>query len=192
MKKITKGNKEFGNYIRDLREEQKTELDNGRWKRWTRQELAKRTGLTERQIEKIEMGEIVDLRPFLKPLAQVFQLSDNETVELYAVAGYTYPRMGNQQDRDRLQVIFCQINYPASARTALWDFIAFNTYHREVWGHTEKTISVLQDNTVLGANLLRILFDPVFGHEDIVGGKEAWDKDVLRSLRVFQELSFPY
>jgi transcriptional regulator with XRE-family HTH domain len=183
------GNIEFGELVRALRVHRMIDGPDGPCP-WSRETLAAKTGLTVRQIQRTEKGEVVNLRPYLDPLAEAFGLTEAQKIEFYADAGYVY-RVEATPDREQIRALFQGVQYPASARTPLWDFIAFNSYHYALWGYTTEKMQRL-DGGDFGPNLLRVLFDPVFEHKLYIGGEARWEADVQRSVQAFRFQSICY
>ncbi len=177
------GNTEFGKFVRQLREHRMTY-----WHSWSRKFLADKSDLDEKQIGRIENGEVADLKRFLEPLAKALDLSELQKAEFYARAGYSYQLKFKQADLDFIVSLLGQIDLPASARTPLWDFVAFNEYHRVMWGYTDEAINILRDGE-LGSNLLRVYFDEeIRKHQSVV----RTSNELIRALSIFRTVSFPY
>ncbi len=156
------GNTQFGKFVKILRS-QKTEVDDdGITHPWTQEKLAEAASLSVRQLARIEQGNVEDLKPHLQPLAQALGLSATETSDFYAKAGFIYAPKRMAPSRDLLKTWLAQLHHPASARTPLWDFVAFNEYHRVVRGYTPETLQSLDQGSI-GPNLLRVLFSSDFG-----------------------------
>jgi transcriptional regulator with XRE-family HTH domain len=184
-------NPEFGVFIRELRR-QRTFFDaENSLRQWTQTELGHRANLSPRQIAKIEQGDVADLRPYLDPLAEAFDLSESEKAEFYAIAGYLYSRPEALDLEPDLEALFRQIPFPASARTVLNDFVAFNAYHYVLFGYSPETIAMLHEGE-LGPNLMRVVFEPRFEYKRYVGGESKWRDDVLSIIQRFRALAFRY
>ncbi|MBN1285499.1 MAG: helix-turn-helix domain-containing protein [Anaerolineae bacterium] len=182
------GNKAFGEFVRSLREQRMFE-DGDRLRQWTQEKLAEESEfVATAQIARIEQGKVENLRPFLEPLARAFGLSEGQKEHFYAAAGYVYVNE-REPDRDEIREYFQELQFPAFARTPLWDFIAFNSYHCVLWGYTPEKLHELNSGK-LGPNLLRVLFDPCFENEQYVGGPERWLANVRRSIQAFRFESF--
>jgi transcriptional regulator with XRE-family HTH domain len=186
--------KKFGEFIRTLRELEDHRKTDRRSQIWTREHLAELSGLSLKQIISIEAGDTVHLLPHLNALATAFRLTTIETVELYNRAGYTYPYKSTQNPESKkwLKELFTQINYPASARNALWDVICFNTYHYQLFGFTPEMIKAMNTKQPIGSNLLRVLIDPLFNHQSNAGGDALWQSNVLQIIRRFRSATFSY
>jgi transcriptional regulator with XRE-family HTH domain len=183
--------RDFGAYIKTLRLQRLFFDENNFQRQWTQQHLADEAGLSVRQIARIEQNEVVKLEPLLEALAQAFQLSEAEKVEFYAQAGYVYAQEVDQTHRERIERLLGELHYPALARTPLWDIVAFNEYHRVLWGYTSQQL-VLLDSGDLGPNLLRVLFDPQFGFRDMMGSTADWQRSMCQNMVSFRQVSFPY
>jgi hypothetical protein len=186
--------KEFGEYVRTLREQRTFTDSSRRTRQWTRAKLAQESNglLTEVVIRNIEQGKVANLKNHLKSLALALNLTENAKEELYARAGYVYTKNGTKWDESFIKALFEQLHHAASIRTPLWDFVAFNSYHAELWGHTPQTINALNTERI-GPNLLRVMFDPLFQHKSKVFGNEIQIReDLLRGLYAFRVSSMPY
>jgi len=173
--------KAFGEFVRVLRTKRTFLDEHDSYRAWTQKELARRCNLTARQISSIEQGRTVDLTPFLAPLAAAFGLNDIEKATFYAKAGFHYPVIVQQRSKDFIHTLLQQIHYPASIRTPVWDFVAFNAYHRVLWGYDAQTLLSLDDGD-LGPNLLRVLFDSQFGGQTTYQSKR-WQEEVVIGFR---------
>src|SRR5690349_20036912 len=140
----------FGQFVRALRERRSYDRQ-GHERKWSQEELAKHVvwkdepGLKtkKRRIASMEQDKVVNLKPHLEPLARAFGLSEAEKTEFYTLAGYIYTKpasMTMDKSVEVLKSLFRDLDYPASARTPLWDFIAFNAYHYSVWNFTDEQI----------------------------------------------------
>jgi transcriptional regulator with XRE-family HTH domain len=185
--------KEFGELVRSLRKQRL--FDTGTdLQQWTQTHLAKIASETSEQkvtfanIAMLERGKIKDITPFLEPLAKAFELNAGEKERFYAMAGLIY-RNERVPDRNEIGELFRLIQYPAFARTPWWDFIAFNRYNYILWGYTPEKLAKLKSVPV-GANLLKVLFDPDFESEVYKGGYERWAADIRRSIQAFRFESF--
>lgn len=160
-----KRNERFGKHVQWWRS-QKIDFDDerGRNKLWTQEKLAQESGLSPNIIRNIEQGKVRFLEPHLEPLAKAFKLTEIQKIEFYAKAGLTYhPPNISEKDREYLKQQLEKIHFPTVARTPVWDIIAFNEYHRIIWGYTEKQLKLLKNSDEgIGANLLRVRFDPAF------------------------------
>ena len=163
-----------------------------KYRQWSRAYLAELSGLSERQVRRIEQGEVVNLYPLLEGLADAFGLTELERSQFYAQAGYAYAPALSRPDIDLLENLLNQISYPAYIRTPLWDFLAFNRYSARLWGYDDAATLALFDEEPLGANMLRTIFDPRFDHKRYKGGEANWYQDAQRCILGFRTMSFQY
>lgn len=182
---------DFGAYIKALRLQRLFFDEHNFQRQWTQQHLADQAGLSVRQIARIEQNEVVKLEPLLDQLATAFQLSAAEKVEFYAQAGYVYAHEADPLPPEQIEHLLSQLHYPALARTPVWDIVAFNEYHRVLWGYTPQQLTLL-DSGDLGPNLLRVLFDPDFGFRDLMGTEAEWHSRMGQNILSFRQVSFPY
>lgn len=190
---ISKQRQQFGEFLKTLRQSI-TPITTSGVKSWTQTDLANTTGITLSTIKRIETGQVNNISVYLEALGDAFGLDDIAKQQFYAVAGYVYPQnieKVEQIDRERLRNLLTSIDYPASVRTPLWDFIAFNEYHRVLWGYPENPSEILEANDdVLGSNLLRISFDPDIPNHP---NAHASDLEALELVvRQFRQLSLGY
>ena len=184
--------KQFGAYIKRLRSERIYINRQGVERQWSQAHLAEKADLDDQQIAKLERGEIVDLEPFLEKLQEAFNLQGLALKEFFAVAGYPYP-LEIEYEKDQIRWLLSTIPYPTSVRTPLWDFIAFNRYHALLYGYTDEFVEKLKQGK-LGANLLRMLFDPEvrgYGLSSLRDTKQL-QEGLERSVRVFRSMSAPF
>lgn len=154
-------NKEFGKLVKSLRK-QRTYFDENQYPRqWSQQKLSAESGLSVRQIARIEQGTVVDLKEHLEKLAAAFGLTETEKIAFYAEAGYVYSIEQKGGRQESLRVLLEQLPYPATVRNPLWDFVAMNAYHWMLRGFNQEALRELDEGD-LGPNLLRVLFDPYF------------------------------
>lgn len=182
-------NVRFGKFVRTLREQRTFMDDEGRIRQWSQEYLAERAQISLRQLSKIEQGDVANLRRFLKPLADAFDLTESQRAEFYAVAGYLY-MTEKKPDLEVIRDLFERIPYPASARTPLFDLLCFNHYNYLLFDYTPEKIALLHDD--FGSNLLRVLFDRAFSHEVLIGGPDKWKSEILKSIQTFRFQSFRY
>ncbi|MEO8612095.1 MAG: helix-turn-helix transcriptional regulator [Chloroflexota bacterium] len=187
------GIKAFGELIEAMRTTRSFINSKGKKQAWTQEELAKRSGLSKRLIGRIERGEPAGVYDDIPALIQAFKLGKEAGEKLYHIA-YSPPEENAPPyvDTETIKQVFAKLTYPASARTFLWDFIAFNAYHYEVFNYSPEKIAALKVGDVLGSNLLRVLFDPFFGHAFKLGGQDKWRADIVRNLRIFQSKATIY
>lgn len=176
--------KAFGKFLKGLRKEK----DNY-YRRWRQEDLAQRAGLSTRQVARIEEGQVKDLWPYVGTLASAFRLNEIQMAEFYAQAGYHYRPKIVQENRQAVSGLLRQIELPASAKTPMWDFVAFNEYHRIMWGYTKANIKKL-DEGVVGPNLLRVFFDEEFYEHQ--AQHENRDENLRRTVLMFRTDAFPY
>lgn len=177
---------QFGEYVKALRHE----------KGWTQADLAEIINLGNSTISRLENGNVADLLPHLEPLANAFELTELQKKELYAIAGYVYRippiniKFGDVRF-EQMKQLLAEIEYPASIRTHLWDFLAFNEYHKVLWNYSDKRVQMLDDDSILGANLLRVLFGDKFqiNNDELTFEQDSWQRNALMQ---FRRLSFPY
>jgi transcriptional regulator with XRE-family HTH domain len=182
----------FGQLVRSMRR-QRLHLDSKReFRQWSRAHLAALSGLSERQIRRIEQGEVINLYPLLAGLADAFGLTELERPAFYAQAGYLYSPANFEPDMELLDSLLRQIEYPVYIRTPLWDFVAFNRYSARLWGYDDPAVLALFDEEPLGANMLRTVFDPRFEHKRYKGGEANWYEDAQRCILGFRTTSFQY
>jgi transcriptional regulator with XRE-family HTH domain len=186
---IGMNNKAFGKLVKNLREMDFRGTKRGDFKVWTQADLADAAKISLSTIKRIEGGTATNLERYIGALADAFTLSPTEREEFYAVAGHIYPITNLKIDIERIKDLFIKLEFPASARTPLWDFIAFNEYHKVLWGYSDENVKLLNEGS-LGPNLLRVLFDPLFATQRTNAHQ---DKSSLeRGLRHFRRLSFRY
>jgi len=187
----------FGEFVKALRKGRL--FFDGELRQWTQEYLAKKASeasegsnqiITPSQIAHLEQGQISNIRPFLDPLAKAFNLNEAEKEHFYAIAGFIY-RSERQPLRQEIEELFQDVEYPAFARTPLWDFVAFNKYNYALWGYTPEKLARLK-RLPLGPNILKVLIDPVFESRKYKGGQERWLSDVGRSIQAFRFESFRY
>lgn len=197
----------FGQLVRAMRLERSYVDDDGRKRAWTRERLADHTlpgrasskntsrGLTERQIRDVEDGLVQLLRPttHLEPLARAFQLSEAQKIEFYAAAGYIYlaDDMTTTFDSAVTTSLLSQLAYPVGIFTPLGDILAFNAYFREIYSYSQEAMQALTEDEI-GANILRVYFEPVFRPQTVFGGARKWREQAERSVRAFRVLSLRY
>jgi transcriptional regulator with XRE-family HTH domain len=175
-------NKQFGNFVRTLREQRKSY-----WHSWTQEYLAEKAEIESEQVARIEQGLTKKLEPYLDKLANAFSLNELQKVEFWALAGYNYQRGNSQLRKEEIYQLLEQFYFPASARTPLWDFIGFNCYHEILWGYTPENIEML--NTEIGPNLLRVLFDEQFS---ISQTSQLSINELASVVAAFRTTSFRY
>ncbi len=158
------GNAAFGALVAKLRK------NNNSAEEFTQKTLGERAKISTRNVSRIEQGQVVNLYSYLSKLAEAFQLTELEKVEFYATAGYVYVPEPKKEDRAFLRRLLERFTHPASVRTPLWDFVAFNRYHAVLFGYTQEDLMRMDQG--LGPNLLRVLFDPEF-QEHHYGGRAA-------------------
>lgn len=192
------GRAEFGQLVRTLREQRTFFNQNQRERPWTQAELARQAKLTRKEIARVEQGKVINLQRYLEPLAKALALSQTDKNEFYALAGYVYQdrlNIGWAEAADRIKSLFERLEYPASARTRLWDFVAFNSSHYSLWGYTPEKMDILNnEKDLLGPNLLRIIFDARFEHHKYksLTPSEGWGHDFEQVLQTFRSSSLPY
>ena len=195
--------KEFGGFVRSLRQ-LRLYVNEEEMKQWTQKYLAARAdeaarelgGLPEngaqhistQHIARLEQGKIRDVSRFLAPLARAFELNEGEKEYFYAIAGSVY-QSERPIDLDEIEGLFKEIEYPAFARTPLWDFVAFNAYNYVLWGYDDAKLKRLK-KPPLGPNVLKVLFDPEFEGVTYKGGQDRWAADISRSIQAFRFESF--
>lgn len=154
--------------------------------------------LSQRSNDKLSLGEVQALlrgefptfakyRIKLEGIADALELSERQKEALFAKAGFAYqpqPVIGNL---DELIGILHDIHLPASIRTPLWDYVAFNSSYKSLWSYSDEYIAKLEKGT-FGPNLLRIIFDPDFADRTVPIG-ESWKSGVVETFRA---LSFPF
>src|SRR3954454_21084018 len=183
------GHETFGQLVVSMRKQRRF-LDNNPPKPWARAYLAEQSGLTLKQVTRVEQGSVVNMRPLLDPLAAAFGLSPAERGEFYGQAGYIHRGAPAPPDRGLLTSLLGELTYPVYVRTPLWDFVAYNAYHARLWGYDDPAkLDILRGGTV-GPNLLRTIFDPVFEHRTAKGSEHAWHRDAERCLEGFRAMSF--
>ena len=173
----------FGQFVRDLREQL----------RWTRQKLSDVTAgrLSTRVIRSIEDGTCAELADHLKELSSGFGLSEIERLQFYArAAGYTYPSNMQKSNIVNIKSWLGGIHYPAAARSPLYDFLAFNECHALLFGYDDTKINLLRDGGI-GANLLRVLFEPEFEARKYLG-EDRWETQAHGTIGAFRALSFRF
>lgn len=186
-------NKEFGEYVKNLRE-RKTEFidDQGRLRKFRQEDVAERSGgLTARMVSAIESGRFPDFGFYVKKLerlARGLMLTELEKQELFAKARLVYPTSQNRTDETFIRSMLLKLHHPVSVRTPLWDFIAFNEYHRVLWGYTDEEVALLSDTSDFGPNLIRVVFHKDFGERGRQRGVEFEEE----ALRAFRMSSLPY
>lgn len=147
--------KEFGQYLQAVRKQ----ISFGTRHQMSRSKLGELTGLGEERIKRIERGGVVDLFPCLAPIAKALDLREGDLPGFYERAGYIAPVEPPTYDKKLIVETVTQFDSPTCARTPLWDIIAFNEHHRDLWSYTDEQIRVMADGSILGANLLRVIFD---------------------------------
>jgi transcriptional regulator with XRE-family HTH domain len=167
--------KTFGEYLRDLRR-QKYYEDGGNEIQMSRKELARRSGISVNVIRNIEQDKVKDVSPHLKALSNALELDELEKTAFYLMANQPYKSESKVRDKEFLEKLFKPLEYPVSIKTAVWDFIAFNSYHYLLWRYTTKNIALMKTG-VLGSNLLRVHFNDKFLHE-------PYDEDELHNKRL--------
>jgi len=186
-------NKEFGEYVKNLRE-RKTEFinDQGRLQKFRQEDVAERSGgLSARMISAIESGRFPDFGFYvekLECLSRGLMLTELEKQELFAKARLVYPSSQNRTDETFIRSMLLKLQHPVSVRTPLWDFIAFNEYHRVLWGYTDEEVTLLSDTSDFGPNLIRVVFQKDFGERGRQRGVEFEEE----ALRAFRMSSLPY
>lgn len=175
-------NESFGNLVKSLRMQRMYIDEDGYPQQWTQEVLAQRANLSIRQVSTLEQGKVSNLYPYLGELANAFNLTAMEKVSFYAEAGYIYRVEETLADPASLGEYFSQIPFPAAVRTPLWDFVAINRFHREVWNFTDEILDKLR-NSKMGANLLWYLFAPEFQEHRIVPDVDDWRASIIWSFR---------
>ncbi len=150
--------------------------------------LAAKAGMSEGTLKKIESGTHPDPTPYVESLANVLQLTEFQKHHFFAVAGLIYPLKHHIVTQNDVVDILSKLDCPAYARTALWDFIAFNDYHRLLWGYTDETLALLRAGD-LGPNLLRVQFEKEF--QDTLAVRRVDDRP-KRAIKVFRGEAFQY
>lgn len=200
----------FGQLVRAMRKERSYVDENGRKKSWTQEMLAQHTlpgrafsnaatrGLTTRQIRDIEDGTVRVLRPsiHIEPLARAFHLSEAQKIEFYAAAGFIYLAAATDNtattfDPAVMTTFLRQLPYPVGVFTPLGDILAFNAYFRAVYGYSTEALRALREDDI-GANILRVYFEPIFHPKTVFGGARKWREQAERSVRAFRVLSLRY
>ncbi|MCC6904640.1 MAG: helix-turn-helix domain-containing protein [Anaerolineae bacterium] len=182
----------FGRLVRSMRRQRTTIDERHEYRQWTRADLAERAGLAERQVRRIEQGEVTNLHPLLDGLAAAFDLGDLERVEFYAQAGYVCTAPAVPPDWEALADLLARVPYPVYARTPLWDFVATNAYSLRLWEQDTPLIQALWADGLLGANMLRTIFDPRFEHRARKGGDHHWYADAQHCITSFRMMAFRY
>ena len=175
-------NKHFGLYVKTLREQRASY-----WHSWTQEYLAEKADIEPDQVARIEQGRVKKLLPYLEGLAMAFGLNELQKVEFWALAGYNYRPSQLDISKQRIYDLLEQLYFPASARTPVWDFIAFNCYHEVLWGYTPENIALLNEHP--GPNLLRVLFDNEFRKSQT---RHLTDNDLRFAVAIFRTISFRY
>ena len=182
----------FGDLVRSMRCQRLYTDETNDFRQWSRAYLARISGLSERQIRRVETGEVINLYPLLENLADAFGITDLERIEFYAQAGYTYAPEPTIPNLSQLEQLLRQIDYPAYIRTPLWDFLAFNQFSAKLWGYDNPATLALFAENPLRANMLRTIFDPRFEHKAYKGGEANWYQDAQRSILGFRTNSFQH
>lgn len=183
--------KKFGQFVQELRQMRRDESD----EKWTRkylcQQIKKHTNIdiSENEIRRVESGQAKNIKRYLAPLSAAFELNETEKEHFWAAAGFIY-RNEVTPNRNEIIELFKTIEFPAFARTPIWDFIAFNGFNSLLWGYTPEKIALLRSG--LGPNLLRVLFEPEFDSITYKGNESVWRKDIRRSIKAFCFESFRY
>ncbi|MEQ8672773.1 MAG: hypothetical protein RLP44_11880 [Aggregatilineales bacterium] len=175
----------FGELVKYLRKRMR---DYDEDQTWTQKNLAQRARMSEGTLKSIENGSHSNIGPYVKLLADALQLSEFQKHHFYAVAGLIYPLQHSKVTQNDIVNILAKLDCPAYARTALWDFIAFNDYHRQLWGYDDQMLSLLRKGD-LGPNLLRVLFEDDFQNNLKVRRVEDKPK---RAMKIFRGESFQY
>lgn len=172
---------DFGRFVRELRRNRMFYDAGNNYRQWTHAKLAEEAGLTERQIAYVEQGKLSDFssqRSIINRLANAFGLSEAEKSAFFAKAGLNYAGgEDEQEDRQFIRDLLEQLQYSASVRTPLWDFVAFNGYHRVLWGYSDDDIHKLEHEAI-GPNLLRVLFDPSFDKQTDIR-RSNWREEAI-------------
>lgn len=197
------GNVELGKMIKALRQHRSFLTING-LRPWTQEKLAEEIMLSSqitndmqtlsiKQIADLEQGRVSNIKPdvHIEPIARAFKLSEPEKAELYYVAGLAAPIVKRQRNNTIFVSLLKKISYPATVRTPLWDFVAFNTYNKVLWGYTDYHLMKLHNHQVR-PNLLHVLFHPEFLSRNYSSSYAEWREHRLRDLHAFKISSFRY
>ncbi|MCZ7538811.1 MAG: hypothetical protein M5U29_02600 [Anaerolineae bacterium] len=187
----------FGELVKALqRSHTYFDEESGADKPWNQAILAKHTDgssypLSEHQVGDIEQDTVVDICPYLEPLAFAFELKEYERREFYAAARCVNQDRKSYMADTLLRRTLHDIPYPAFAVTPLWDCIAENRYAQVAHNMTDKRIEEFSSGA-LGPNRLRMLFDPSFGMEELLKGEHMWQWTAKKLLWLFRNTSFRY
>lgn len=182
---------EFGELVQHLRLSKQGFNEQGQLRQWSRRTLATKANISETTLQNIEKGEQPNYQQYVEALANALLLTEYQKHHFYAVAGMIYQLEPSKITIEQIWGILEKLDCPAYARTALWDFIAFNDYHRLLWEYNDQTLEILRsrENGKIGANLLRVLFE-----EDFQSGlrvRRVNDR-VKRAIKVFRGESFRF
>ena len=181
---------QFGEYLVHLRNTKLRRTQKG-YEGWTQADLADTAGISRYTIPRIEKGTVVDLLPHLDKLANAFELNEIERRIFYAKAGHVYDVAPSIPSPELMRHILENIEYPTSIRTSVWDFLAFNEYHKVLWSYSDEGLKLLGDGSELGANLFRVLFSPEFqiAQGRLIDNRTQWQRNAISQ---FRRLAFPY
>lgn len=185
----------FGEIVRILRQERRYFEATARqpgYRVLSQEYLAEKAGIAVRTIQRIEQGKSVDLSKYVDALADALELSEAEKEPFYAAAGLHYRVRRPRNDwQEIVRSIIAGYRYPVHCITPLWDIVALNAYNYALFSHSPEVMSELKA-TALGANLLRLTFDPVFERKRTLGGETQWRDEMIRNLRAFRASALPY
>lgn len=181
----------FGQLVRELRK--KTSDTNG--DPWTRETLSKKIHLSIDQLGRLERGDrkYYDSQT-LELLAKAFMLIPIERKEFYiAAAGitdddYCYHLTPEEQLEELLEVTGNVIT-PAFLLDAYQDIVAINKSCLDLFMITEELISYAK-KIPFGFNLLKYMYDPFFGLEDMFG--PLWQNIAMIQIHQFRRTSFRF
>ncbi len=185
--------KEFGNLVRALREDH---LDEN-LHTWTRERLSTETGQGGNQklkvdvIGKIERGERQNLAPNeLVSLADALKLTTMERQGFFdASTGIDRYQIGRSQTPpesvlQKLLVDIHDIRLPFFIVDAYADAIAMNTMLLSFLNLPQSIVEKAYEHPI-GFNILRIIFDPDIGYQELVGRK-IWEAVATYNILLFR------
>lgn len=197
MKKELRQRREaFGNHIRSLRLERTFYNENTDcWEHLTQEQLASLIGRPNKKylISRLELGEIKDIEKYLQPLADAFDLSYEERLYLYQLAGYPYPHEEPPPTAEapspyELHQVADDCQYPTKILTSLWDICLINSLCCGLYGITPDVIDKLNKNQI-GANWLCIYFPEAIGKDQLFRISNYTPEEVVYA---FQQSALPH